>query len=988
MEEVINMPLKGQEIDECSQEQFNEASSEISNIQENPDFLNDYSGFMPKEELDYGFSLQTKLRNPMRSNNGRNGSNQNGERGSNEQFLNGGANILEPADIQQFNDIPVDQRDGVFDKTKKNMEHAPLDFEGVHLEQKKNGMVGLDIGMHTETLNFNKDNIGVEFTEIQRKKSMQRNSTDKALSDEITSGGINKQIIEPEAKSVEGELQTFKLKESNQNAVLEHTDTPIDVFDNLETEGANYLDPNNMFEFTNKQHQPGQEVSPDKQVTPEESQGEANIEVRKMGIPPPKSKAKPKRRKIHGRPKRPGFPKKKPNLPKPPVLKSPCLVAQHTDMKIEQLSEQSNNLEENINTQGMGNENQGENLESLKQNSHQFKIIEPELETKEIEIGFAIAEESNKGHIENHVDEIIHNGEDILFSGKEQSNLPQREQTNLLTVKPNLNLDKSKETDILKEMLEFLQTDFPNETVRSEQEFQELENKLQDSERTLTKLNEQNLIILKENFVKNEKLQRKQNELDNLQILLSGLRTEINSKDQEILELRNENSELAEEVQKMNSLEKSVEELEEQLDLKTEKIGKDHLDVQTKLDQHKMSLLEKFDEMIRSEYSENLKKIEINNKLSDSHFEKILSSLVTADKSSEKRSKRRVTKPRADLNREKIPTLEAKDSSSNKRNKSQHEEIQNLIKPPSIQKVVKISSKKNSSSEELPEIEVCNTPLKTQLKNRSQHSRKGLSSKNKKSKPKTRDPNMIAFEQTRKQIENNYLMTQKDKNEDKKDMDILSMSQPKHGNPWEETCGETNSIKSEIINYKKEDNEKASQFFKQGNKHDLDFDDVYVEVIQTEIGEESPDQLNLAQKQMNIPQSFIRTPTGIRPPSKSINTISSNPFANLKSNALQGRITSASKLNSNLQNQIDPKIQQYNNSGSKFNTQNQGKNPETEVVDSWANSFQPNEPNEVFNRSMFSSKSKVFKKNMLLRKKRKGLVKKKTVSKTIPDNLF
>jgi hypothetical protein len=224
------------------------------------------------------------------------------------------------------------------------------------------------------------------------------------------------------------------------------------------------------------------------------------------------------------------------------------------------------------------------------------------------------------------------------------------------------------------------------------------------------------------------------------------------------------------------------------------------------------------------------------------------------------------------------------------------------------------------------------------------HSKNSLSTKRENKRIET-DPNVIAFEKTKNEIKKNYLMTQNDNNNEQIDMEILSMSQQKHESPWEENWGETNSIKSEIINYRNDNLHVKSQFNKQslhkikGNTG-YDFDEVYVEVNQEQT---TPTGFNLTsanQLRMMNPQGIMNR----KKPTRSFNKPNANPFA----------------MN-NLNNQMINKVEDNSN---------------------------PFAGNPVLNVSMRSTTSKAFKKNMLLKKKKKKFGKKRTIGKTIPDNLF
>ena len=173
IEEVKSMSMNGNGEEDEYCEQFNEASSQISNIKDNSGLLSDYSGFILREnieQLEFGF-CSSKLPNKSIPSSTTSKKNLKKEM---ETVL---GNFEDNAGQQEVADF----------------EEKKIDFNKADVGQ------NVDLGI----MNFNKEEIGpdLDFTEIRRKESLPQEIEDekeKIQENEKSPQKIENQIPEPE----------------------------------------------------------------------------------------------------------------------------------------------------------------------------------------------------------------------------------------------------------------------------------------------------------------------------------------------------------------------------------------------------------------------------------------------------------------------------------------------------------------------------------------------------------------------------------------------------------------------------------------------------------------------------------------------------------------------------------------------------------------------------------------------------------------------
>lgn len=423
-----------------------------------------------------------------------------------------------------------------------------------------------------------------------------------------------------------------------------------------------------------------------------------------------------------------------------------------------------------------------------------------------------------------------------------------------------------------------------NHENNAQEEVKLLQAKISEQENTISQMNEK--LNSNENIISslNIKTKLKENELNDLKVEINDLNNEISQKNSliENLNYQNESKD-----SKINSILKSVEEMKNNFEQKISEL--------------------------KNQISTEKKEIDISNKQLQNEMMNIITKKVNESYLS----------VGSNDNDKKMSLILDKLSKTLKiESKQKNPSIENNL----IEKII------DNSQVQKPKENLNCSPLlnKSPNLNTIEKEKNSLLSKEnkiieKKKKILEQDPNVLAFEETRKQIQNNFWKNQTNDKKIDNNLDVMSVSQKKYDNPWEESFGDNNSIKSEIHIKKKELITSNKEFLKPKKNTNKDFDDVYVEV-------------------KTVPKNINNPMIG------SNNIPQSNPFAS---------ITNDKTDNSNIMypNNMVPSPSIMKNT------------------------------TEILNESMKSSKSKIFKKNMLLKKKKNQIVK-KSISKRIPDNLF
>jgi hypothetical protein len=512
----------------------------------------------------------------------------------------------------------------------------------------------------------------------------------------------------------------------------------------------------------------------------------------------------------------------------------------------------------------------------------------------------------------------------------QNGNVSEKESNGVSEVYKMTNPKEETTPDLLEEMMRFMK----NSNLESEET--DLKRELEETQCAMDRLNEENLHLKSENcnhLVMIDNLKAKINELMSLN---ENLNNDMMKQKEEIDLLKEQKNELTQNLEHYQDMQKELRgieeecyrkfsDFEEKMKKKESEINERQVQLENQIKENEEKTILEWGNQFKTKDKENNSNMEKLEEQLEGGIEKMINEYSKGIETIKQETKIIIT------------PKETKDEASSARQPPQLD-----VKATQISK--SFSGNQSSGPLKTNAIKTIIEEKKDQ-KNpvKNINSKKSQSSKRENKHVET-DPNVIAFEKTKKEIKKNYLMTQKEKQKEQIDIEILSMSQQKHESPWEENWGETNSIKSEMINYRNEDLQLKSPFNKQSlhkkvKNTGYDFDEVYVEVNQ----ETSPHGFNLTPTN----QSRIIKPNPIinrKKPARSFNKVNANPFA---TNMVSNQVT----------NHVEKKI----------------------------NPFQDN---PLLNISMRSSKSKAFKKNVLLKKKKKKFGKKRTIAKTIPDNLF